>query len=136
MNKIVKKNEDKIDLTIWKDLEKKYDIRIIQPIKDFIETNSGGDPAKSMINTQNGPHEVRKILSLTRTSKYYSIAKYADQFLNDTHGKIVPVAVDSGGNYFCVNNETGKVYFWFEEDGLYYQVADDLNEFTDEMKAE
>lgn len=136
MKKIVEISEKNIDYSIWKNLEEKYDIKIIQPIKEFIELNSGGDPLKSIINTQNGPHEVRKILSLTRTSKYYSIAKYADQFLNETHGKIIPVAVDSGGNYFCVNNETGKVYFWFEEDGLYYQVADDLNEFADAMKTE
>lgn len=136
MIKVVEKSDKKIDVSIWKELEEKYDIKIIQSIKDFIEANSGGDPVKSMINTQNGLHEVRKVLSLTRDSKYYSIVKYADQFLKDTHGKIIPVAVDSGGNYFCVNNETGRVYFWFEEDGLYYQVADDLNEFADDMKAE
>lgn len=135
MNTIVEKSEKNIDPAIWGELEEKYNIHIIQPIKDFIETNSGGDPLTDMIDTQNGPHEVRKILSLTKTSKYYSIAKYADQFLKETHGKIIPVAVDSGGNYFCVNNETGKVYFWFEEDGLYYLVADDLDEFAKSFKA-
>lgn len=35
----------------------------------------------------------------------------------------------TGGNYFCVNNETGKVYFWFADDGLYYLITDSVEEF-------
>lgn len=30
--------------------------------------------------------------------------------MDNTKGKIIPIGVDSGDNYFCVNNETGKVY--------------------------
>lgn len=129
MSKIVDHTEERIDKNIWNDLEKKYGIQIRPEIKDFIERNSGGNPVYSIIDTQSGPREVRKILSATKNNKYYSIEKYADQFLSDTKGKIIPVAVDSAGNYFCVNNDTGKVYFWFEEDGLYYPVADNLEQF-------
>lgn len=131
MDKIVDKSEQKIDTGIWNYLEDKYHLKISPDIKAFIEVNSGGNPVKDMIDTQNGLHEVRKILSLTEDNPYYSIKKYADEFLTSTKGKIIPVAVDSGGNYFCVHNDTGKVYFWFEEDGLYYPVANNLTEFCE-----
>ncbi|MCI6639055.1 MAG: SMI1/KNR4 family protein [Lachnospiraceae bacterium] len=129
MNIIVENPEKNPDKNVWEKLEEKYGITIMKEIKDFIALNSGGDPKKSMIETKDGNHEVRKILSLNTENKYYSILKYADKFLSDTKGKIIPIAVDSGGNYFCVNNETGKVYFWFADDGLYYLITDSVEEF-------
>ena len=47
--------------------------------------------------------------------KYYFIQKPLDFFLENTNARMIPIAVDSGGNYYCVDNETGKVYFWFHE---------------------
>lgn len=40
------------------------------------------------------------------------IKKPMDFFLKKTKGKMVPNGLDSGNNYYCVNNGTGKVYYW------------------------
>ena len=36
----------------------------------------------------------------------------------------------SGDNYYCVNNENGKVYYWSSSEDSYYYIAESIDEFA------
>ena len=43
---------------------------------------------------------------------------------------MVPIGIDSGDNYYCVNNENGKVYYWSSSEDSYYYIAESIDEFA------
>ena len=100
-----------INKKIFEDAEKTYSITIRSEIKDFLGENSGGYPVKDIIVSDGEEYEVRVFMSLDESDKNYYILKPMDYFLKKTKGKIIPIGIDSGDNYYCVNNETGKVYY-------------------------
>ena len=118
-----------IDDSIFIEAEKKYSIIISQNIKDFVVANSGGYPNKNIIEVDGEEYEIRVFLSLDPEDKNYCILKPLDYFLNKTKAKIIPIGIDSGDNYYCVNNETGKVYYWSSNKDSYYCIADTIDEF-------
>ena len=69
-------------------------------------------------------------MALDSSDCNYYIEKPLDFFLDKTKGKIVPIGIDSGDNYYCVNNETGKVYYWSASSDQYYCIAESLDEFV------
>lgn len=40
------------------------------------------------------------------------------------------VVLTSGDNYYCVNNENGKVYYWSSSEDSYYYIAESIDEFA------
>lgn len=117
--------------SILEETEQSFSIKIRSDIKDFIKTNSGGYPIKDVITINREDYEIRVFLSADLNDNYFCIQKPLEYFMNKTSGKIIPIAIDSGDNYYCVNNENGKVYFWNANEDRYYELAKDLNVFTD-----
>lgn len=129
MRCVSKKNSSAFDADIFHKAEKKYNICIRDEIKTFVEKNAGGYPLKSIIECDDEEYEVRVFLSADRADRYYCIEKPLDFFLSKTKGKIIPIAIDSGDNYYCVNNETGKIYYWSSDLDEYYYIVQDLHSF-------
>lgn len=119
-----------INKKIFEDAEKKYSITIRPEIKDFLWENSGGYPIKDIIVSDGEEYEVRVFMALDESDKNYYILKSMNYFLKKTKGKIIPIGIDSGDNYYCVNNETGKVYYWSAGEDSYYCVAETVDEFV------
>lgn len=117
------------DISVFSEAEKKYAIRVREDIKLFIELNSGGLPIKDIIISKGEEYEVRVFLSLDCEDHNYYMKKPMDYFLGKTKGKIIPIGLDSGDNYYCVNNENGKVYYWSAGEDQYYCISDSLAEF-------
>lgn len=120
-------NEYKVD-DIWDEVEEKYDITVRQDIKAFFRKNGGKHPITDVIDIKGEEYEVRVFLSIDEKNMYY-VGKSLDYFLTNTDGQIIPVAIDSGSNYYCVNNKTGKVYYWSSEEDSYYPIANNLTSF-------
>lgn len=112
------------------DAAKKRGIVVREDIKEFLEKNSGGYPVKNIVTFDGEEYEVRVFLSLDASDNYYYIEKPLRFFLDKTKGKIVPIGIDSGDNYYCVNNETGKVYYWSAGADQYYCLAESLEKFV------
>lgn len=129
MNTISINTKDVYNEAIWAAVERKYGIVIRSDIKDFLKLNNGGYPQKDIIVVEGREYEVRVFLSLDKNDENYCIEKPLEYFLNRTKGKIVPIAIDSGDNYYCVNNETGKVYYWHANSDSYYLIAESLGVF-------
>lgn len=119
-----------INENVWREAEKKYGIVIRDDIKSFLESNAGGYPKKDIIVSDGEEYEVRVFLSLDENDKNYYIDKPLHYFLDRTKGKIIPIGIDSGDNYYCVNNETGKVYYWIADADRYYCIAEDVEAFV------
>ena len=133
--KCISKNVDKnIDVNIFSTLEKIFTITIRQDIKSFLIENSGGYPIKDTIIVDGDDYEVRAFLSLDYANKYYNIRKPLDFFMKKTNKKIIPIGIDSGDNYYCVNNETGKVYYWSTDENSYFCISNSLNNFMSLFK--
>lgn len=116
---------------IWLQVERNFNITVRNDIKEFLSLNSGGHPQKSIILANGEEYEVRVFLSLDSKNKYYFIERPMMTFLENTKGKIIPIGIDSGDNYYCVNNETGKVYYWSMSQDEYYRVSDSLEMFCE-----
>ena len=95
----------------------------------MLKKNGGKYPIKDEITLTGETYEIRVFLPLDERNKEYYIGKPLEFFLTNTNGKIIPIAIDSGDNYYCVNNETGKVYYWSAEEDKYYQIANNLASF-------
>lgn len=94
----------------------------------FFMENNGGVPLKKEITISDKEYEVRCFLSFN-CDEYNSIDKPAEFFQERTCGKIFPLGKDSGDNYYCLNVETGKIYYWDKEDNQYFLIAEDFKHF-------
>ncbi|WP_125115534.1 SMI1/KNR4 family protein [Agathobaculum sp. Marseille-P7918] len=129
MKRISVNPKENADTSIWAEVEKNFNIAVRKDIKDFFAVNAGGRPTRNIIVVQGEEYEVRIFLSLDAQDQYYYIKKPLLNFLQRTKGRIIPIGIDSGDNYYCVNNENGKVYYWSAEPDEYYCIADNLEMF-------
>lgn len=130
MNCISKESDKNINVNAFSDVEKAYSVILREDIKAFLVENSGGYPIKHIIVSGGDEYEVRVFLSLDDLNEYYNIKKPLAYFMKQTGGKIVPIGIDSGDNYYCVNNETGKVYYWSAGENSYFCISDSLSDFV------
>ena len=114
---------------MWQEASLKYGVIIRDDIKNFLRGNNGGYPENGYIEADGEEYEVRVFLSLDESDENYYIEKPLKYFMQKTNGRIVPIGIDSGDNYYCVDNETGKVYYWSMETDRYYLVSQDIEKF-------
>jgi hypothetical protein len=129
MNTVSNNTNPNIDASVLSIAEKEHSIAIQDDIKQFIISNAGGYPRKNVIHSGDEEYEVRVFLSLDRNDPHYFIGDWLNDFLTRTNGKIIPIAIDSENNIFCVNNETGKVYYWSYDSDEYFCISSDLSSF-------
>lgn len=120
---------ENINENIWQDVLLDYRVSVRDDIKNFLRLNNGGYPQNSYIETDGEDYEVRVFLSLDESDENYYIEKPLQYFMEKTKGRIVPIGIDSGDNYYCVDNETGKVYYWSMETDRYYLISQDIEKF-------
>lgn len=119
-----------IDIDVLSTAEERHSITMRDDIKQFIISNAGGYPRKLVIIVDGEEYEVRVFLSLDKSDSHYFIGEWLNDFLSKTKGRIVPIAIDSENNVYCVNNETGKVYYWSFDADEYYYLAENLECFS------
>lgn len=128
MKVICRKVSDLNNKTVIEQMEESYNVRFPSMMKLFFEKNNGGIPSKKDFFSNGMEYEIRCFLSFNE-GEYNSIRKPLDFFQKETKGKVIPLAKDSADNYFCMNLETEKIYFWDKDDNLYYNIADNFEEF-------
>ena len=126
--KISTKTSKEINKEVFENARCKYTIAIPTVLIDFLSDNSDGKPKKKYIEVDGETYCVRRFLSLDPNSEYY-IEKPLDYFLSKTKKRIIPIGVDEGSNYYCMNIENGKVYFWASEEDKYFAIANSIEEF-------
>lgn len=120
---------ENINEQLWQEVNLQYGVSIRDDIKDFLRMNNGGYPENSYIEVDGEEYEVRVFLSLDASDENYYIEKPLQYFMQKTKGRIVPIGIDSGDNYYCVDNETGKVYYWSMDSDSYYFISQNIESF-------
>lgn len=134
MNSISKNGSFTNSVEVFRNIEEAFSIKIRDDVKEFITINSGGYPIKDVIEIDGEEYEVRVFLSSDSQNKNYYIGKPLEYFLKRTNGKIIPIAIDSGDNYYCVNNETGKVYYWSAGEDSYFEISESLEDWNQKFR--
>lgn len=126
-------NEAAKDIPVFSKAEKEFNIKIKSGIKNFIKSNPSISNKYGKIDGEE--YEVRAFMSLDEKSNYY-IEKPLNYFLKLTKGKMIPIAVDSGSNYYCANNESGAVYYWSHDGGEndFSKIASNIKKFASAFK--
>lgn len=120
---------ENINENVWQEVLLNYGVSIRDDIKNFLRINNGGYPINSYIEADGECYEVRVFLSLDENDDNYYIVKPLKYFMEKTKGRIVPIGIDSGDNYYCVDNETGKVYYWNMESDRYLFISKNIENF-------
>ena len=116
------------DISSIERIEDKYNINFPKDMIRFFEINNGGIPNKKEFAINGKEYELRCFLSFNQ-DEYNSIHKAIDSFQIETKGKIAPFAKDSADNYYCINLETGIVYYCSGEENLYFKLTENFNSF-------
>ena len=133
MNVICKKVSDLNNKTVIEEMGELYNIKFPSMMVSFFEKNNGGIPMKKEFFSNGEEYEIRCFLSFNE-EEYTSIRKPLDFFQKETNGKVIPFAKDSADNYFCINLQTEKIYFWDKDDNLYYNISNNFEEFISNLK--
>lgn len=109
--------------------EKSNNIKIPNELAVFFRDNNGGIPQNNYFKIKDEEYEIRFFLSFNERDGY-SIFKPGKYLLNETKGKLVPFAADSGDNYYCYNLENGKIYRTLSGENGYLYICEKLDELV------
>ena len=90
--------------------------KVASSVKMFL-LQKGGVKTNCYIKVNGDEYEVRAVLTLDDGE--YSLKKSIKSILKASNNKLIPIAVDSGSNYYCVDLKGTTVYRdCHEEDGF------------------
>lgn len=124
--KKVKPLDDSSSLT---EIEAKIKFPIPQSLRKCILENNGGRPVPNAISLPDGDNDVKCLLSYNRGDTE-SIFKILDFFIQNYLGSLLPFAMDSAGNYYCVQGE--KIVLWTQENEIVH-VCDSFDSFVNSL---
>lgn len=124
---------DESSTGFWKRLYSKLQmqVKINKSITNFITKYSGKRPKNNIIIVNGEEYEVRTFFSLDPNALHWYIEYPMTMFIEKTKGKLIPIAIDSGDNYYCADNVTGKVYYWSSEMDEIHLIANSIKEFDE-----
>ncbi len=128
---LISKNANKCDDKDIKNLEERFGFNLSLQYLNFIKKYNGGYTPKTEIRIGRISTDIRAFIGFGSPEYSFSdldIEEWIDR-------KLVPIAVDSFGNYFAMNNE-GNVCFCDHEAGFSSKiVSDDFLKFIKSAKS-
>ena len=109
--------------------EKKYNFVLPDEVKQCIAQNNGGRPIPNIFSFGNGKDQetdIKCFLSYNQDDKE-NVFNVIDYFVNEYHGSIIPVAMDSAGNYICLKGS--EVVLWTQEKEV-FKISKDFSSFV------
>lgn len=114
-------------MSVFTEIEKQFKIRIRHDVKELMTSNPGY-PKKGLIRIGEEQYDIRVFLSTDANSEYY-IKKPLMHYLDNTKCAMIPFAIDNSSGYYCVNNNSGKVYYHTPDAETYYCITNSLAQF-------
>lgn len=118
------KDIDSID-----NFEKNYNLTIPTDIKTLFKNYNGGRPNKRNIQINNNDEVCIKMLLSFNKEDSENIYKVNDYFMKEFNKKVMPIAVEDGGNYFCINLDDESILYWNHESNELIKIESNLNKF-------
>lgn len=130
MNNIIwKRVKPLMQLDSINKFEQEYEVTLPDNLKEFIIANNGGRPNLDIIKKLDGNEvEVNALLSFNKED-VENIYKVIDYFKGQFGGKIVPIATEPSGDYFCINLNNNSIVYWEHETNELSFIANNLDEF-------
>ena len=127
MNNTWNYKEDLQDPEAFEKIEKQYDIKIPEKLKDFVAEHNGASPSECVFDSEGGEHLFGAVLSFDsgETCKT-TIYQAMDAVQNKS---VIPFAEDPFGNYICLSMENVKILFWSHETDEMTVAGDELESF-------
>lgn len=109
--------------------EQDYEITLPDSLKEFIITNNGGRPSLDIIKTEDGREvEIKALLSFNKEDAE-NIYKVIEYFNKQFNSKIIPIATEPSGDYFCIDITNDSIVYWEHENNKLTFISKDLDEF-------
>ena len=106
-----------------------YGIVFPEELKELIKVNNGGRPSLDIIKTVEGEElEVKALLSFNKedVENIYNVINY---FKEHFQVRIVPIATEPSGNYFCINLTNNSIVYWNHETNKETLISNGIKEF-------
>lgn len=113
------------DDTIFKNIEKTYNVEIPNYLKELIISFNGGRPEKTLFDTQKSKERVLQgLISFNKEDK-------ANIFIYEELLKkgYIPFAVTEFGDLVCINNENKSVKLYLHENETFENICDNIKDF-------
>lgn len=114
------------------EFEKKYGFSLPADLKDCIMRNNAGRPSKNLFVVGNGVEfEIKSLLSYNEndTENVYNVIGY---FIEKYGHSMLPFALDSGNNYYCVKDN--KIILWTQDGENILPVCNSWTEMENLLK--
>ena len=111
----LEKISDQVDETSISNFEKKFEVVIPVEYRNFLLETNGGQPEQSIVSVKGlkgGTTDLKLFLALTLAQETYSL-EWSMESIREwgSPSHFVPIAIDSGGNYFLINTKNGTISY-------------------------
>jgi hypothetical protein len=107
--------------------ELENNVKLPQDLKECIENNNAGMPNLNIFNTDKTKgRTIKALLSFNREDEE-NIYDFLSLFMKDGKLKRIPFALDSFGNFICL--EDNNIVIWLHETDTTEYIAKDFTEF-------
>lgn len=106
-------------------------------VEYFLESNGGIPPKRRLIGPNRERIEIQHLLSIVNTrSENEHTCEQMHKILTNNWGvpfSYLPIARDPGGNFFCLNRETGKVVLVYNDEEEEIGISDNFETFLGKL---
>lgn len=117
------------DSNTFSNFEKEYGILLPDFLKELIVNKNAGRPSLSIIKTADGNElEIKSLLSFNKedVENIYNVIEY---FKKEFEGKIIPIATEPSGDYFCIDLTNDSIFYWCHETNKLTFIAQNIFDF-------
>lgn len=131
MNIVWKYKIDLADERVFSEIEKERNIQIPQDLKELIKEGNAATPDKYKYIIGSTEKVVGAILSFNKDEKEADSIYTALSVIEDKN--LMPFAIDSFGNYICLEISSNNVVFWDHESGDTFSTEKNIQGFMNSL---
>ena len=122
---------DLVDEGVFAEIESERGIAIPDELKDVVIAGNAATPEKYNFMIGSTEKVLGAILSFNKDEQDTDTVYTALEVIEDKN--LFPFAIDSFGNYICMDLEKEEVVFWDHESSNVYSTEKDLESFMDSL---
>lgn len=131
MNTVWNYKIDLVDESVFDEIERERKITIPKYLKELIVEGNAATPEKYNYMIGSTEKIFGAVLSFNKDDQDVDTVFTALDVIKDTN--IFPFAIDSFGNYICMDLKENEVVFWDHEENKVYSTGKDLDMFMENL---
>ena len=131
MDNIWKYKIDIKDINIFGEISKERGVNFPDDLKQFIVEHNAATPTKYKFMIGSNERVLGAVLSFNKGEEDVDTVFSALNIIEDKN--LLPVAIDSFGNYICYALDKAKIVFWEHESGEVFVTEKTLEDFITDL---